>query len=571
MMFGPYNQRRRAETVCGAATVTTVFLAAVVYLTLCMNRNINVYDEGFILFDAARVLDGDIPHRDFYTSYGPGQLYVLAALYKIFGASVLVERAWDTFVRSCIVALVLTVVNQVAPRRQALGAAAATLVCLAAVGSYSYPVFPALAASLAGLAFLAPSLARPKPAAGLIAAGVCAGAVMLFRYDVGIAIFGSECAVLAFRAWSQRLDIRHGVRTVIRLLSWFGVGFAVVVVPVAAAFVQNGVVPDLIFQVVIFNARFYAKTRGLPFPRPWTPAGDPSRFAVDLPLLLCATAVPAMVAIARHQRKKAGAPESAEPRPAPAVILPWTVSTLVVMTLVFFAKSAVRVGVLGMAMSLITSMALAGVLAQPVPGRGRVGRGMVALSLLAAFAFTLSCLHDGVDRAEQNFAWAWDPASWERSATGVVPDSGSCLMPPGLERLACFRVSPAEVETIRFVQQRTAPGDPVFVGLVRHDKIFMNDVLMYFILNRRSVTKWHQFEPGLQTSAPIQQEIVRELRHAKPRLIVLEANWQDLREPNDSGLSSGVTVLDDYIRDAFEPVATFGTNTVLVARSSEQP
>ncbi len=250
--------------------------------------------------------------------------------------------------------------------------------------------------------------------------------------------------------------------------------------------------------------------------------------------------------------------------------MPWTVLTLVVMTLIFFAKGAVRVGVIHMSMSLITSLALAGVLAQSLPGRGWFGRGMLAVTLVAAFSFTIHVLHTGFVAARANLAWALDPESWELSATGAVPKLGSCRMPPRLERLACFRVTPAEIETIQFVQQRTAHGEPVFVGLVRHDKLILNDVLLYFLLNRRSVTEWHQFDPGLTTSEPIQQEMVRELRHAKPRLIVLQVNW-DVWEPNESAISSGVTVLDDYIRGEFEPVAKFGETTVLAARSSERP
>jgi hypothetical protein len=40
-------------------------------------------------------------------------------------------------------------------------------------------------------------------------------------------------------------------------------------------------------------------------------------------------------------------------------------------------------------------------------------------------------------------------------------------------------------------------------------------------------------------------------------------------EPNDSAVSSGVTLLDDYIREAYEPVATFRAITVLRLRSVE--
>jgi hypothetical protein len=144
-------------------------------------------------------------------------------------------------------------------------------------------------------------------------------------------------------------------------------------------------------------------------------------------------------------------------------------------------------------------------------------------------------------------------------------------MPTGLERLACFRTDEATTETIAYVQHLTSPDDQVFIGLPRHDKIFINDILLYFAMNRKSATKWYEFNPGLQTSAPIQREMVGELERAKPKLIVIEAIGADVWEPNDSVFSSGVTVLDDYLRQAFEPIATFGSNTVLRPRSTGQP
>ena len=564
MTFGSRAVRPGTEAAPGVWTIVAVFIAAVLCLALCMDRNLNVYDEGFMLLDATRVLDGELPHRDFYTNYGPGQIYVLAALYKLFGVSVLVERAWDTVVRAGIVVLVLVLVNQVASRWIALAAAAASLIALASFGFYAYPVFPALAAALASAAFLVPAFTVPQSAARLVAAGVCVGIGMLVRYDVGIALFGSEGAILAFNAWSKRSSAMDGVRAAIRLVCWFGVGFAVVVVPVAIAFAVNRVIPDLVFQVVVFQSKFYARMRHLPFPLPWRFAGDLREFAVYLPLLPCIAAVMGIVAIARARRG------TAEETMRPSM-LPWMMLTMVVLTLVFFAKGAIRVGVIHMSMALITSLVLTAMLTRSVRGRGWIGRGMLILTLLAAFAFEVSCLSIDADRARRNIAWAMDAGAWEVPVSGLVPSSGSCRMPPGMERLACFRVSTAAQETMRFVRERTEPGDRVFVGVTRHDIIFVNDALLYFELNRPSATRWHQFDPGLQNSAPIQQEIVGELRAAKARAIVLVSTWDDVHEPNDSALSSGVTVLDDYIKSAFTPVATFGPNTVLMPRSPGTP
>ena len=91
----------------------------------------------------------------------------------------------------------------------------------------------------------------------------------------------------------------------------------------------------------------------------------------------------------------------------------------------------------------------------------------------------------------------------------------------------------------------------------------MNDIMFYFVAKRQPVTKWHHFDPGLQTTAAIQNEMVSEFDSKKPRFVVLESRWDDRKEPNASALSSGVTILDDYIRLHYESVRQYGTLSVL--------
>jgi hypothetical protein len=107
------------------------------------------------------------------------------------------------------------------------------------------------------------------------------------------------------------------------------------------------------------------------------------------------------------------------------------------------------------------------------------------------------------------------------------------------------------------------PGDTIFVGLSRHDRIFINDVFFYFAAARTPATKWYHFDPGLQTSAKIQTEMIGELQAATPEYVVLEADLENFSEPNESVVSSGVTLLDDFIRANYRPVQSFGTITVL--------
>ena len=44
-------------------------------------------EEGFMLAFPQRVLAGDLPHVDFLHLYGPGSLYVLAGVYRVFGST----------------------------------------------------------------------------------------------------------------------------------------------------------------------------------------------------------------------------------------------------------------------------------------------------------------------------------------------------------------------------------------------------------------------------------------------------------------------------------------------------
>jgi hypothetical protein len=534
--FPPASVRRMMSA--GVLVPVALFLGSLIYLALCSDQVVGAYDEGITLFGAERVLRGDVPHRDFYVLYGPGQFYVVAWLYKLFGTSVLVERAWTATASAASVVLVFRIVDRVAPRRYAVLAAVLALPWFQNTHPNGAATIPCMAAMLAGLFFLAPMLgggAAPRsPRLGatsrLAAAGLCAGLVMLFRYDVGVAVFGVECALLAAATWFERPAQTNPLHAVIRCLIVFGAGFAAVTLPVAIAYAVNGVLPDFWFDVVAFPASAYVRTRGLPLPRLLMLRTDPVEFlGIYLPLILCAAAVPTMIAALVSRRWA----------------LLWTLLALVALELVWFGKGFVRASVLQMAMALVLGAPLATVLAQPIPGRSRIGTAVAAGALVLFLGETMGAERPALARIVDNLRHP--------------PD---CRAPAGLQRMACFRLSPETVATVQYVQLHTAPDDPIFIGVSRHDRIFANDLALDFAINRPSATKWHQFDPGLQTSAPIQQEMVGELQRTHPKLIILESGWDNTDEPNESSMSSGVTVLDDYLRRTYVPTAVFGRNTI---------
>ena len=123
------------------------------------------------------------------------------------------------------------------------------------------------------------------------------------------------------------------------------------------------------------------------------------------------------------------------------------------------------------------------------------------------------------------------------------------------------------IDAVRFLQEHTNDNEVVFSGLTRHDKTFANDMMLYFVAKRQPATKWDLFAPGLQTTVVIQNEMVSELESKKPRFVVLESDFDNVAEPNDSAVSSGVTVLDEYIRNHYDFVANFGSLNVVERRA----
>ena len=75
-------------------------------------------------------------------------------------------------------------------------------------------------------------------------------------------------------------------------------------------------------------------------------------------------------------------------------------------------------------------------------------------------------------------------------------------------------------------------------------------------------------QPGVVTTAKVQREMVRDLRRARPLLVV---RWlspvASQPEPDGAGRSSGVRILDRYLAAGYVRDRRFGYYEVLVRRS----
>ena len=128
------------------------------------------------------------------------------------------------------------------------------------------------------------------------------------------------------------------------------------------------------------------------------------------------------------------------------------------------------------------------------------------------------------------------------------------LLPRGI----CFFPDNSHIQTIEFIRSHTGPDQKLFVGLTKSDIVFANDNIIYFASQRLPATKWSHFDPYLQNTYEIQAQMIQEFEATPPPYIVLDSEYDSTREPNDSSKSTGVTLLDEYIRSKYQKVESFG-------------
>ncbi len=80
--------------------------ASVFYYLYFVNKGIVLFDEGYYAHIADRIINGQIPYKDFFLQFTPGYFYLLSVIYKIFGEQIIVGRFLTLFI--CLGILITT-------------------------------------------------------------------------------------------------------------------------------------------------------------------------------------------------------------------------------------------------------------------------------------------------------------------------------------------------------------------------------------------------------------------------------------------------------------------------------
>jgi hypothetical protein len=542
-----------------------VFLLSYLLLFLGMPRRPGIYDEGIVLTGAMRVVAGQIPYRDFYFIYGPAEIYIVAGLFKIFGPSLLAERLFDLLIKAVVVTTVYAIGLSYCRRSIALFASVVTALWLFGLNEYGLAVTPVSLLNLIGSVLILPAFRERVSIQRMLAAGAVSGMAFLFRFDTGVALIGIHACVLAIAVCLRTKGLPNRLRAFATLFWPYLAGVAVLIVVPALYYLSVAPLAPLLQDIIFFPRKYYFRGRNLPFPRiSWR---ELENLGIYLPLAIAALS---LYALSDRRSRTAGtgaaSVEGLSREPGQGFLV-----TFGLLLVVMYLKGVVRVAPIQMYLAIVPSLLIIAVLFQhrsAFPRSIRLSIG--ALMWLSLIAATWSALHLIRLEISARYSVAQRILPFtRRTPPGTAAEW--CKTTNPLTAGFCFLPEDDRIRAIEYINSHTLPGQSLYSGLRKHDRIVANDNLVYFATQRLPATRWSHFDPDLQNRYEIQVEMVHELEQNAPPYIALDSEFDAVREPNDSSMSSGVMLLDDYIQKQYQPSETFGTMAVWRRRLQDLP
>jgi len=244
----------------GAIRALLLALLTISYYYLFIRVLYRVGDEGTLVYGAQRVLEGDLPYRDFFEVMGPASFYWLGLFFKLFGTHIWVARGLLLFTGLAMVLLIYWMTRRV--YRGSFEMLPALFYMVLAI-----PTWPAtnhhwdsnLFALLALGAFF---LWQDKGAwFYLVMVGVLAGITSCFIQHKGLLVLLGLLLSLEVNDWRAGESLR-------RHLTHSGLalgGYVVVGVIVLVFFFLAGGLPDLIYANLIWPLTNYHNVNVVPY------------------------------------------------------------------------------------------------------------------------------------------------------------------------------------------------------------------------------------------------------------------------------------------------------------------
>jgi len=540
---------RRLEPALYAVAILVVGLA---YRSTFIGLGFNATDEGFRASLARRIVEGQVPYRDFDTNFAPVSIYKEAAIQIVFGSAYdfLVSR-WAFVVEATLASVVAYLILRmfVGTRRAFWLALPTTFFSILLYVYENYTYDGEFFALLSLLLLLQSSPARRWLA---VASGGSACLAMLSKPPfAGFVVFVLIAAVLG-GLWlgsdSERYPMLFGVR---RLWPQFIAGFSATFVAILGAFALVGAAQAYLYDVFVYFGQSNPTPLGfvvwqdLPtaFSRrelelfaavlavlavavvsghPWlralallaVPAGigayfvrhhDPGDFlpmAMGLLLVVNLLALAATLAVrAPWVRSSWRAAELKDRLPAPELFY----FALSLQYLAQFTGTGIFYSYLGTFLSLPAALMFMAAILGPVPVTfrwRRLAQPALAPAALAVWLMLASILY------VQNTAYFDYPRSHLHTHFSTPGLAGIISNPANVRRVDGL---------VNAVDTYTKPGDPIFV--------IPDYPALYELTGRRNPTRLDWYQSILLTPQII-QHAVSDLGADPPKVVIVETRYE---------------------------------------------
>ena len=471
----------------------------------------NWADEGFLAYGAVRVMDGQIPQRDFVSLQPPLSFYTVAIVFKLFGTSLLSLRAFGLSIYFLIPLLIYGIGRTVT--KPWLSFAAALPACVLGLPNFlfvPFAVWQGITATLIAAFFYGQATLRNRHFFAF-PAGVFTAASLISRHDQALYFIISVC-VLTFvlnLVRDRPISSANLKRVFVLWLS----GIAAVLAPLTIYWWVLGALPEMFRQLVVFPVTVYRKTSSLPFPG-FSAQVSSSENAVTL-LFYILPLVQALATIWLAQsaiRRRFFLKEA-------------ILTFLLVWSALFYFQALTRSDVNHLFIALPPFFLLGAygwhIVLEQIRGRHSF-RGKIDIVISVAAAMAASY-----------FLWLLIPVSFP----DIRKDNKMLTLNRGGVRTQ--NVGPT-VDFIRQIQGYVPPGRSILC--LPYQPMF------YFLCERRNPTRWNYLWPGDQT-AKDHQDLVEQAKRDPP-LVVLITEEQEV-------LLDAPTILD-YVHREYRTAGVFG-------------
>ncbi len=486
-------------------------------------------DEGLMLQAAARIADGQVPYGDFWWYYPPGQPYLLGGLIELFGPSLL----WWRIVRLLADATIALLAWRLARRRS--GPYLSLVVWLISICAMAFPSGPHPSALALVFALGALLLFERRP----LVAGVLLGLCLAWRIEFAAYLGAGVVLALAISG----AETPEKIRRIGRFALSAAVVAAAIYLPVVLA-AGLGQSWDLLVRYPIEDFSAY---QALPLPKfydgPLASFDDWAGALLPfyLPLALLITLASGLVTLALCFARRRDWP-----------LIAGAVFAIGMAHYMLVRPDYFHTAPLAIASSLVAAWGIGG--ASSGRGEENAGSARAAAATLFAALAVISLAYLTVQGVARRWLQVTEP---------VVALTTPVAKPVRTN----VRTAVALDQAVSYVRENTAADAPIYVVGRRADITTAGAPLIYVLAQRTNPTRYDIAAPGVLTSAPVQQEIVADLVRSKPPLIVRwDSPTTDAPEPNRSGRSSGVRILDRYIAANYEQRTRYGDWVVLSAR-----